>query len=129
MKRIASIALIVGVLILAFGVFASAGGISLFQTAMNNIRGDITANTDARLVGLEEAIQTKIGSTLQDVRNSQTQRANTEITNYINQQIANIETSPELNDALNAMVQETTAHINAEKARVDAIIVATLNGN
>lgn len=123
MKKI----LIATAIILVIGVTAAgASGVNVVDVVWGQITSTIKGNTDAKVTNINQDIQTKVGSLLNDVKNAQTQRANAEIEKYYNEQIAALGTNPDLNASLNELQQKTTVLIAEEKARIDAAIKAAL---
>ena len=118
MIAVAAILLIVS----TFTVTVLAEGNGLLDNIKASMKTDINTKTNEKLDQANEYIQTTVEDALTDVRTYQTNRANTEIGKYLDEQLTSVGTSGAVNTAANEISAYTNQLIAEEKARVDQAI-------
>jgi predicted PurR-regulated permease PerM len=126
-KKIIIVAVAILLIIVTFTGTVLAENTGLIDGIKSKMKTTVNNNTNALLEAANIKIQDEVEKQFSDVVTYQSNRANNEISTYINAQVENLSTSASFNNAAQEIVVYTTQLIAEEKTRVDQAIANMLN--
>lgn len=121
MKKFISVALAVALLVVVFLAGKGFAESDVLQGIFGKMRTEIQSNTDTLIAQASQTIEEKVAEVLDNVVTFQTNRANEEIENYVEQKLEQIETSGNVMEMSTSIMNMTSDLIDEEKDRVDSI--------